>query len=64
MQVKQDMDVVSRLDKGKRTVDAQLRVSNDLLDLSLLLQIGKCAPCERAVDLQTVDERGDGDEAV
>lgn len=48
----------------QRTVDAQLRVSNDLLDLTLLLEIGEGFPGERTVDLETIDEGGDGDEAV
>lgn len=48
----------------RRTVDAQLAVPNDLLDLALLLEIRKGFPGERAVDLQPVDQRGDGDEAV
>ncbi len=48
----------------RRTVDAQLAVPNNLLDLALLLEVGERLPCERAVDLQSVDEGGDGDEAV
>lgn len=35
----------------KRTVDRQLAVSNNLLDLSLLLQIGKTSPREGTIDL-------------
>jgi hypothetical protein len=46
------------------TVDAQLRVSNDLLDLAVLLEVGKRFPCKRAVNLQAIDEGGNGDEAV
>lgn len=37
---------------------------NHLLDLSLLLQIIQRLPCQAAIDLQSVDERGDCDEAV
>ena len=47
-----------------RTVDAQLRVSNDLLDLACLLEVGERFPCKRAVNLQAIDEGGNGDEAV
>lgn len=50
--------------RGIRTVDGALAVSDDLLDLSLLLKVGKRPPGEGAVDLQTVDEGGNGDEAV
>jgi hypothetical protein len=39
-------------------------VSNDLLDLTLLLEIGEGFPGKRTVDLETIDEGGDGDEAV
>ena len=35
-----------------------------LLDLSLLLQIIQRLPCETAIDLQSVHERSDCDEAV
>ncbi len=37
---------------------------NHLLDLSLLLQIIQRLPCQAAIDLQSVDERSDCDEAV
>lgn len=47
-----------------RTVNAQLGVSDNLLDLTLLLEIGERSPCERAVNLETIDEGGYGDEAV
>lgn len=47
-----------------RTVDAQLRVSYNLLDLTLLLEIRKRFPGQRSVDLKTVDEGGDGDQAI
>jgi hypothetical protein len=39
-------------------------VADDLLDLALLLKIGERTAGERAVDLQSVDKGGDGDEAV
>lgn len=39
-------------------------MSNNLLDLTVGLEVCKCFPCERAVNLQTIDERGNGDEAV
>jgi hypothetical protein len=39
-------------------------VSNDLLDLAVLLEVGKRFPCKRAVNLQAIDEGGNGDEAV
>ena len=35
-----------------------------LLDLSLLLQILQCRSREAAIDLQAIDEGGDGDQAV
>lgn len=47
-----------------RTVDAQPRVSNDLLNHTLILKIRKRFPGQRSVDFETVDESGDGDEAV
>lgn len=53
-----------RQQKGKRTVDVQLRVTNDLLDQSLLLEVGQSLAGERAVDLETVDQGGDGDQTV
>lgn len=48
----------------KLTVDAQLAMPHHLLDLSLLLQIIQRFPCKAAIDLQSVHERGDCDEAV
>ena len=39
-------------------------MSDNLLDLTICLEISKRFPCERAVDFQTIDEGGDGDEAV
>jgi hypothetical protein len=38
-------------DHGEHTVDVQLAVSNNLLDLSLLLQISQTSPRQRSVDL-------------
>ena len=49
---------------SKRTVDEALGVADDLLDLALLLKIGERTAGEGAVDLQSVDKGGDGDEAV
>lgn len=48
----------------KRTVDAHLGVANDLLDLTLLLEVSKALTGEAAVDLMTVDEGGNGDQTV
>jgi len=39
-------------------------VCDHLLDLSLLLEVLEALACERAVDLESVDEGGDGNEAV
>ena len=39
-------------------------MSHHLLDLSLLLQIIQRLPCETPIDLQSINERGDCDEAV
>lgn len=50
--------------KGRHTVDAELGVTDNLLDLTVGLEVGKRFPCERAVDLQAIDEGGNGDEAV
>ena len=47
-----------------RTVDVQLRVADNLLDLAVLLEVVEGFPCERTVDLETIDEGGDGDQAV
>jgi hypothetical protein len=49
---------------SRRTVDAQLGVLDNLLDHTLLLEIGEGFPSERSIDLQAVDEGSDGDEAV
>lgn len=39
-------------------------MADDLLDLALLLKLGERTAGKRAVDLQSVDKGGDGDEAV
>lgn len=39
-------------------------MTDNLLDLALLLKVGEGLAGERAVDLQTVDKGGDGDQAV
>jgi len=49
---------------NKHTVDLHLAVCHHLLDLPLLLQVLEALACERAVDLESVDESGDGNEAV
>ena len=49
---------------GKRTVDGQLRVAYDLLDLAVGLEVLEGFPGERTVDLETIDEGGNGDQAV
>ena len=55
----------SRRKKGaKRTVDVDVVVAEDLLDLTLLLEISKSLAGQATVDLQTVDKGGDSDETV
>lgn len=49
---------------GRHTPDVQLGVRDDLLDLAVGLELSKSLAGERAVDLQSVDEDGNGDEAV
>lgn len=49
---------------GPRTVDGALAVCDNLLDLSLLLELGKRSARKGAVDLQTIDKDCDGDETV
>ena len=39
-------------------------MADNLLDDTLSLEVGKSLACERAVDLQSVDEDGGGDETV
>ncbi len=39
-------------------------MSDNLLNLTIGLKVGKRFPCERAVDLQAIDECGNSNEAV
>ena len=39
-------------------------MSDNLLDLTVGLEVGKRLSCKRAVDLQAIDEGGNSDEAV
>lgn len=48
----------------RRTVDVAGVVANNLLDGTLGLEVVQGLACEGAVDLQAIDEDGDGDEAV
>lgn len=48
----------------QRTVDAQLGVTNNLPDGTLLLEVVQGLASERTVDLETIDKGGDCDEAV
>jgi hypothetical protein len=48
----------------KRTVDVQAVVADNLLDLAALLEVSESLAGEAAVDLETIDEGGDGDQAV
>lgn len=50
--------------RGARTVYAELGVLHNALDRSLLLEIIERLPGQRSVDLEAIDECGDGDEAV
>ena len=54
----------SQRGRSPLTVNAQLAVPNHLLNLTLLLQIIQRFPCEAAINLQSVHERGDCDETV
>lgn len=56
--------IACRAWKGGHTVDLHLAVSDDGLDDALLLKVGKALAGQRTVDLHSVDEGGDGDEAV
>ena len=51
-------------DKVGHTVDVHLGVTNNLLDLSLLLKVSKGLAGQAAVDLETVDQSGDSDQTV
>lgn len=46
------------------TVDAQRAVPDNLLDNSLLLQVGQTPAGNGSVDLHSVDENSDGDQTV
>ena len=48
----------------QRTVDVAGVVADNLLDGTLGLEVVQGLACERAVDLQAIDEDGDGDETV
>lgn len=50
--------------RGQRTVDGQLRVTDDLLDLAVGLEVLEGFPGDGAVDLEAIDEGGNGDQAV
>lgn len=50
--------------EGGHTVDLHLAVSDDGLDHALLLEVGEALSGQRTVDLHSVDEGGDGDQAV
>lgn len=55
---------ISSGSRRRRTVDVQLGVADNLLDLALLLEVLKSLTGEGAVDLKTVDKGGDGNETV
>lgn len=55
---------ISSGSRRRRTVDVQLGVADNLLDLALLLEVLKGLTGEGAVDLKTVDKGGDGNETV
>lgn len=46
------------------TVDLHLAVGDNRLDHALLLEVLEALSCQRAVDLHSVDESGDGHQAV
>ena len=48
----------------QRTVDVAGVVADNLLDGTLGLEVVQGLACERAVDLQAIDEDGDGDQTV
>lgn len=58
------MPVISPIRSEKHTVDLHLAVRHHGLDQALLLQLLDALASERAVDLQSIDERSDGDETV
>lgn len=49
---------------SSHTVDLHLAVRNDGLDLALLLEVLDALPRQGAVDLESVDQGGDGHQAV
>ncbi|KND94066.1 hypothetical protein TOPH_01200 [Tolypocladium ophioglossoides CBS 100239] len=51
-------------DARAHTVDLHFAVGDNRLDHALLLEVGDALARERAVHLHSVDEDGDGDEAV
>ena len=50
--------------RRRHTVDLHLAVRHDGLDLSLLLEVLEALAGQGAVDLEPIDEGGDGDETV
>ena len=50
--------------EGEHTVDLELAVGDNGLDLALLLEVLQASSRQRAVDLHSVDEDGNCDEAV
>lgn len=62
--IRVSMSEIETFDWGQRTVDVHLGVANDLLDLSLLLEVVQSLASQAAVDLEAVDEGGDGHQAV
>lgn len=48
----------------ERTVDAQAGVTDDLLDLAVSLKVVESLAGKAAVDLETIDKGGDGDQTV
>lgn len=50
--------------KFRRTVDLHLAVLDNGLNDALLLKVGKASAGQGAVDLETIDEDGDGHQAV
>lgn len=50
--------------RNRPRIDAQLRMSHHLLNLAFLLQIIQRLPGQGSVDLQSIDQGGNGDETV
>lgn len=48
----------------KRTVDVHAGVADNLLDLTVGLEVSESLAGQAAVDLETVDKGGDGDQTV